>query len=276
MDFLLLSPDKELAFKKPLTTTSKQPITITNSLSEPVAFKIKTTAPKQYCVRPNSGRLAAGESCTVAVLLQAMKEDPPPDFVCKDKFLIQAIKVEKEILELDQEAANAKLSNLWTAAENSKKAGMNDVLFEKKLKVLFEEEGQSLNTGVVPAPVSVTELPDAPIPNDRPSSFMSYNDDALKSVISHKEKELTDAQMKIKSLLASLEQMKMENDRLNQGMKLRKTQTDSPKDLKTSNNTPRLDSKIIPSPLLENTFLVPVEWMILLFVILALLIVLLI
>jgi hypothetical protein len=273
MDFLSLSPDKELSFKKPLTTTSKQPFTITNSLSEPVAFKIKTTAPRQYCVRPNSGRLAPGESCSIIVLLQAMKEDPPSDFICKDKFLIQAIKVEKDILELDQEAANAKLLNLWTAAENGKKSGMTDVLFEKKLKVVFEEQGQL-------APVSLTESPgsnsNAPIPNDRPASIMSINEDALKSVISNKEKELMDAQMKIKALTASLEQAKMENDRLNQGLKARKPVPDSSKDLKSSSKTQMTVLKITPSPLLENTVLVPVEWMILLFVILVLLIVLLI
>jgi hypothetical protein len=276
MDFLSLSPDKDLFFKKPLTTTSKQPVTITNSHSEPVAFKIKTTAPKQYCVRPNSGRLAPGESCSVVVLLQAMKEDPPPDFICKDKFLIQAIKVDKELLELDPDAANAKLSNLWTAAENSKKAGMMHVLYEKKLRVVFEE-GQSAASGVDVAPLSVNEplATIATIPNDRPNSFMSINDDALKSVINHKEKELTDAQMKIKSLTASLEQAKMENDRLNQGLKLRKPLSDSVKDSKSNIKLPVSDLKIIPSPLLENTYLVPVEWMILLFVIVVLLIVLL-
>lgn len=270
MDFLSLSPDKELSFKKPFTATSKQPITITNSLSEPVAFKIKTTAPKQYCVRPNSGRLGAGESCTITVLLQAMKEDPPPDFVCKDKFLVQAIKVEKEFLDQDQETATSRLAFLWSNAESSKKSGIVDAIFEKKLKVVFEDES--------PAPVSVVELPvsntNLPIPNDRPSSFMTINDDSLKSVINHKEKELTDAQMKIKSLTAALEQVKLENDRLNQGLKLRKPQVESPKDSK-NNSRSRMDLKIIPSPLLESTYLVPVEWMILLFVILALIIVLL-
>lgn len=36
-----------------------------NPNPEPVAFKVKTTAPKQYCVRPNSGRIEANGSVDV-------------------------------------------------------------------------------------------------------------------------------------------------------------------------------------------------------------------
>jgi hypothetical protein len=41
-------------FTGPLTRTVKQEIRITNPHSKPIAFKVKTTAPKLYCVRPNS------------------------------------------------------------------------------------------------------------------------------------------------------------------------------------------------------------------------------
>ena len=49
-----------LLFKKktilgPLTRTVEETLTIRNPYSTPIAFKVKTTAPKQYCVRPNSG-----------------------------------------------------------------------------------------------------------------------------------------------------------------------------------------------------------------------------
>ena len=272
MDFLVLSPDKELSFKKPFTATSKQHISVKNNLSEPIAFKIKTTAPKQYCVRPNSGRLGAGESCTVSVLLQAMKEDPPSDFICKDKFLIQSIKIEKEVLGLDQDDANTKLLNLWSTAENSKKAGVSDALFEKKIKVVFVDDVQpSVQAPLLDNPVSTSNFA---IPNDRPTSFMSINDDSLRSIINQKEKELVDAQMKIKSLTSRLEQAQLENDRLNQGLKQRKLQTESPKDLNRDHKH-QMDLRIFPAQLLESTFLVPIEWMSLLFVILALLVVLL-
>ncbi|KAM5352680.1 hypothetical protein ACJ41O_005402 [Fusarium nematophilum] len=80
----------ELSFRRPFTTEVAQTLTIKNPNSTPVAFKVKTTAPKQYCVRPNAGRIEAGQSFDVAVLLQAMKQDPPPDTRCRDKFLVQS------------------------------------------------------------------------------------------------------------------------------------------------------------------------------------------
>ena len=49
----------------PLTRLVTQTIKIHNPNSAPVAFKVKTTAPKQYCVRPNSGRVESGESVEV-------------------------------------------------------------------------------------------------------------------------------------------------------------------------------------------------------------------
>lgn len=49
----------------PLTQTVKRSILIHNPHPHPVAFKVKTTAPKQYCVRPNSGRVESGENVEV-------------------------------------------------------------------------------------------------------------------------------------------------------------------------------------------------------------------
>ena len=47
----------------------------------------------RYCVRPNSGRIEPKKDVEVQVLLQSMKEDPPPDAKCRDKFLVQSIAI---------------------------------------------------------------------------------------------------------------------------------------------------------------------------------------
>jgi len=47
----------------------------------------------RYCVRPNSGRIEPKKDVEVQVLLQAMKEDPPADAKCRDKFLVQSIAI---------------------------------------------------------------------------------------------------------------------------------------------------------------------------------------
>lgn len=84
----------------PLTTTVLRTLTVTNPNGSPVIFKVKTTAPKQYCVRPNSGRIEPGEQVEVQVLLQPMKEDPPASHKCKDKFLVQSAIIPADRLSL--------------------------------------------------------------------------------------------------------------------------------------------------------------------------------
>ena len=49
----------------PFTKLVKEILVIRNPNSEPVAFKVKTTIPKQYYVRPNSGRIEANQSVKV-------------------------------------------------------------------------------------------------------------------------------------------------------------------------------------------------------------------
>ena len=64
-------------------------ISISNPLPSRVAFKIKTTAPKKYVVRPSSGIAEAGSNVSVQVIMQAQKEYPSDFQNCRDKFMIQ-------------------------------------------------------------------------------------------------------------------------------------------------------------------------------------------
>ncbi|KAG6037287.1 hypothetical protein E4U41_005229 [Claviceps citrina] len=86
----------ELSFARPFTIEVSRTLTIRNTGSTPLAFKVKTTAPKQYCVRPNAGRIEPGNSFDVTVLLQAMKQDPPLDAKCRDKFLVQCAPISSD------------------------------------------------------------------------------------------------------------------------------------------------------------------------------------
>ncbi|GEQ71479.1 hypothetical protein JCM33374_g5163 [Metschnikowia sp. JCM 33374] len=71
-------------FAEPLT----EYLTLHNTSSEALAFKVKTTAPKLYCVRPNASIVAPGESVEVSIILQGFTSPLSPDYKCKDKFLI--------------------------------------------------------------------------------------------------------------------------------------------------------------------------------------------
>ncbi|CAG8430162.1 unnamed protein product [Penicillium salamii] len=85
----------ELGFKRPFNHEVCQVLRLSNPNQEAVVFKVKTTAPKHYCVRPNSGHIEPGDTVEVQVLLQAMKEEPAENAKCKDKFLVQAVPVSR-------------------------------------------------------------------------------------------------------------------------------------------------------------------------------------
>lgn len=53
-EYLQLSPP-ELKFRFELRKNIPVTLSLHNPGDEPVAFKVKTTAPKKYCVRPSSG-----------------------------------------------------------------------------------------------------------------------------------------------------------------------------------------------------------------------------
>ncbi|CAN1345899.1 Vesicle-associated protein 1-3 [Linum perenne] len=88
-DLLSIHPT-ELKFPFELKKQSSCSMQLTNKTDRYVAFKVKTTNPKKYCVRPNSGIVLPGSSCNVTVTMQAQKESPP-DMQCKDKFLLQSV-----------------------------------------------------------------------------------------------------------------------------------------------------------------------------------------
>lgn len=104
----------ELGFRRPFTVEVANILKIRNPNKSPVAFKVKTTAPKQYCVRPNSGRIEPDHEVEVTVLLQAMKQDPPLDTKCRDKFLVQSVNIsgDKEFTSVQQIVSAIKQRNL--------------------------------------------------------------------------------------------------------------------------------------------------------------------
>ncbi|XP_057980140.1 vesicle-associated protein 1-3 [Malania oleifera] len=88
-DLLNIQPT-ELKFPFELKKQSSCSMQLTNKTNQYVAFKVKTTNPKKYCVRPNTGIVLPGASCSVTVTMQAQKE-APSDMQCKDKFLLQSV-----------------------------------------------------------------------------------------------------------------------------------------------------------------------------------------
>ncbi|KAE9618994.1 hypothetical protein Lal_00047357 [Lupinus albus] len=92
---LLQIEPKELQFIFELKKQSTCSIQLTNNTKHYVAFKVKTTSPKKYSVRPNVGILTPKSTCEFIVTMQAQLEGPA-DTAFKDKFLIQSTLVPAE------------------------------------------------------------------------------------------------------------------------------------------------------------------------------------
>ncbi|WZZ66533.1 hypothetical protein YC2023_077903 [Brassica napus] len=80
----------DLQFPFELKKQISSSLYLANKTDDYVAFKVKTTNPKKYCVRPNTGVVLPRSSSEVLVTMQAQKE-APADMQCKDKFLLQCV-----------------------------------------------------------------------------------------------------------------------------------------------------------------------------------------
>merc|ERR1712038_1959936 len=99
--------------------------------------KVKTTAPKRYCVRPNSGIIEPGSTVTVAVMLQPFVYDPHERN--KHKFMVQTMFAPDGPIESQD--------LLW-------KEVTPDQMMDSKLKCVFEvpTEAVQVNSGPVEPP----------------------------------------------------------------------------------------------------------------------------
>jgi len=108
-DELLFTPNFEKAV--PLTLTVKN----TNP-SAPVAFKVRTTAPKRYMVKPGTGAIPIGGSAEVTVFLTLNKEPMKISELrsLKDKFQIQELDI-PTLPEGTEEQKAETLKILWSS-----------------------------------------------------------------------------------------------------------------------------------------------------------------
>ncbi|TKY70837.1 Vesicle-associated protein 1-2 [Spatholobus suberectus] len=121
-DLLNIDP-LELKFFFELKKQISCSLQLSNKTDSYVAFKVKTTNPKKYCVRPNTGVVMPRSTCDVIVTMQAQKE-APADMQCKDKFLLQSVK-----------ANDGTTAKDITAEMFNKEAG--HVVEECKLRVVY-------------------------------------------------------------------------------------------------------------------------------------------
>merc|ERR1719480_19832 len=87
---LKIDPESRLQFTR--TPTSGAPtktLTISNTHSENVAFKVKTTVPKLYLVRPSWGTLKQGQQQEIQIVMQQQAVGE----TYNHRFMVQAVPV---------------------------------------------------------------------------------------------------------------------------------------------------------------------------------------
>lgn len=148
---LQIEPHNELRFRGPFNTPVTSYMKLTNPSDKKVMFKIKTTAPKKYCVRPNSGTLEPNTSTEIAICLQPFLFDPAEKN--KHKFMVQTVYA--------PDSGEINFDRLW-------KEISADQLMDSKLKCVFEwpveqqnESHDDTNNKASPKQVIASNVPNS-------------------------------------------------------------------------------------------------------------------
>ncbi|KAM8949126.1 vesicle-associated membrane protein-associated protein A isoform 1-T1 [Lycaon pictus] len=157
---LVLDPPTDLKFKGPFTDVVTTNLKLRNPSDRKVCFKVKTTAPRRYCVRPNSGIIDPGSTVTVSVMLQPFDYDPNEK--SKHKFMVQTIFAPPNTSDMEA---------VWKEAKP-------DELMDSKLRCVFEMPNENDKLGITPPGTAPAVASMSSINNTvpTPGSYNTKND----------------------------------------------------------------------------------------------------
>ncbi|KAB0384886.1 hypothetical protein FD755_006803 [Muntiacus reevesi] len=187
----------------PFTDVVTTNLKLGNPTDRNVCFKVKTTAPRRYCVRPNSGIIDAGASINVSVMLQPFDYDPNEK--SKHKFMVQSMFAPTDTSDMEA---------VWKEAKP-------EDLMDSKLRCVFELPAENdkphdveINK-IIPTTASKTETPTV-----SKALSSSLDDTEVKKVM----EECKRLQSEVQRLREENKQFKEED-----GLRMRKTvQSNSP------------------------------------------------
>uniref|UniRef100_A0A3Q2CCK2 Vesicle-associated membrane protein-associated protein A n=1 Tax=Cyprinodon variegatus TaxID=28743 RepID=A0A3Q2CCK2_CYPVA len=192
-----------LCLSGPFTDVVTANLKLKNPSDRRVCFKVKTTAPRRYCVRPNSGVIDPGAAVNISVMLQPFDYDPNEK--SKHKFMVQTIFAPSN---------NSDNDSLWKDAKP-------DDLMDSKLRCVFEMPSENEVNDV-----EVTRA--APVIN-------SMKTEPTVPAAAADDTEMKKLQDKCKRLQAEINKLNDENRQLKDTVRMRKMPPRS--DHMTSNST---------------------------------------
>ncbi|XP_038664602.1 VAMP (vesicle-associated membrane protein)-associated protein A, like [Scyliorhinus canicula] len=193
---LILDPPVELKFKGPFTDVVTTNLKLKNPADKKVCFKVKTTAPRRYCVRPNSGIIDPGTTVTVSVMLQPFDYDPNEK--SKHKFMVQTVYAPPGVGDMEA---------VWKDAKP-------EDLMDSKLRCVFElpVDNEKSNDLEASKPAAITNASKPEGPAMPKSASVSLDDTEVRKLMEE-----------CKRLQVELVKMTDENRQLrDDGLRLRK------------------------------------------------------
>lgn len=119
---LQLNPPNEIVFSGPFESrVVTSYLELINPSIDTICFKVKTTAPRRYCVRPNSGTVEPGCQVRIAIMLQPMEDETANERV-RHKFMVQSTILHQDTKNLD---------SVWQKLSP-------DQIMDSKLRCVFE------------------------------------------------------------------------------------------------------------------------------------------
>ncbi|XP_077301983.1 vesicle-associated membrane protein-associated protein A-like [Arctopsyche grandis] len=188
---LIIEPHAELKFEGPFNLPVVSFIKLINDSDKKIHFKLKTTAPKKYCVRPNSGVLAAKSKIEVQVVLQPFIFNAAEKH--KHKFMVQfMVEPEGERIMTPDE--------LW-------KCIAPDKIMNYKLKCVFEQPCLPGNETQGPTPDNV----DTTAADEKIKKIVDNNKTTSKPTLMGNGGELQKVAAEVKQLREEESKLRQEN-----------------------------------------------------------------
>ncbi len=155
-------------------------IVLRNITDKTVTFKVKTTAPERYQVRPIQGRIEPGATVNCCIVMKAL--DVLPDFdnskECKHKFLLQTVEAPAEDVDL---------AAFWKETEIAQKQSGNRIYFDQRIVCRLRPEEVKAQPAPTPAAASNQLQSIAPGDFDGLLQFSTKQKNELDRLLENKE-----------------------------------------------------------------------------------------
>lgn len=211
---LKIEPENELRFRGPFKEPVSVVMKLSNNVEKKVCFKVKTTAPKRYCVKPTTGVIDPKGAVTILVTLQPFDPNDPNE-KGKHKF---------QVLSVLAPEGDFNIETLWKESSLE----INDW----KLKCVLETPDEGSNAAAPTASVNSSASPPVTSSTTASAPIVKHEDkgskDASMQKVSNLELELRKASEEINRLREELSSATRENIQLKEeGLRLRRSNVSS-------------------------------------------------